>query len=77
MVLKLDKHGSWQIGQTFGLSIVEYYYIFTTSLFLLLSERTMKALFAYEIQYIRTFRNSVNESLKDYNNVNTTRVWQS
>ena len=61
MVVEFDKPGSWQIEQVLGLSIIEYYYILTISLSLLISERTMKAPFAYEIESSRKSRNSVNE----------------
>ena len=61
MILKFDKHGSPQIGQISRLSIIDYYYIFTIYLSLLIPDRIMKAPFACKIQSSWKLRNSVNE----------------
>ena len=55
MVLKFDKHGLWQIGQILGLSITEYYYIFTLSLPLPISKRVIKKLQQREHKKSMTF----------------------
>ena len=46
MVQKFDEHGLRQIGQILELPVAVYYYIFTISLLLFISERTMEASFA-------------------------------
>ena len=64
MVLKFDKHGLWQIGQILGLSITEYYYIFTLSLPLPISKRVIKKLQQREHKKSMTFWSSTVRALK-------------
>ena len=62
MVQKFDEHGLRQIGQILELPVAVYYYIFTISLLLFISERTMEASFADTKKKIsKKLRNSENE----------------